>query len=176
MRHPLTILAVVLTMSSASLAHTAASGNLTSTLLRLDGIGPLHLGMTRQAALATGWLAQRAPGCELAGTPRPITYRLTGAKAPAGITGTVEFDHGRLRTLAFTGGVRTASGVVVGRTTAKQMVARYRASGLGASARYDSAFQATFVTVRRNGRQVIGGLAEKGSLTILGIPYVPVCE
>ena len=176
MRRALALLVVVASSSASALAYPSVEGQTTSTLLRLDGIGPLRLGMTRQAALSSGWLAHRAPGCELAGTPRPITYRLTGAKAPLGIAGTAEFDHNRLQTLSFTRGVRTAQGVEVGHTTAKQMVARYRTAGFGASARFDTTFQATFVTIRRNGKQVIGGLAERGPLSILGIPYVPVCE
>jgi hypothetical protein len=147
-----------------------------TTPLRLNGIGPLHLGMTRQAALASGWLAQRKPGCELGGPPLPITYRLTGATAPKGVRGTAEFTGNRLRTLAFTGGVRTATGVEPGRTSAAGMVARYRAAGFAASSRYDDVFVGTFVTVKRNGKQVIGGFAEGGKVSILGIPFVPVCE
>jgi hypothetical protein len=147
-----------------------------TTALRLNGVGPLHLGMTRQAALATGWLAQRKPGCELGGPPLPITYRLTGSSAPRGIKGTAEFTGNRLRTLAFTGGVRTATGVEPGRTSAAGMVVRYRAAGFAASSRYDDVFAGTFVTVKRTGHQVIGGFAEGGRVTSLGIPFVPVCE
>jgi hypothetical protein len=132
--------------------------------------------MTRQAALATGWLAQRKPGCELGDPPLPITYRLTGARAPSGLKGTAEFTGNRLRTLAFTGGVRTATGVEPGRTSAAGMVARYRAAGFAASSRYDDVFVGTFVTVKRNGKQVLGGFAEGGKVTSLGIPFVPVCE
>lgn len=147
-----------------------------TTQLRLNGIGPLSLGMTRKAALSTGWLAQRKPGCELGGPPLPITYRLTGASAPKRIKGTAEFTGNRLRTLAFTGGVRTATGVEPGQTSAAGMVSRYRAAGFSASSRYDDVFVGTFVTVKRGGKQVIGGFAEGGKVTSLGIPFVPVCE
>lgn len=153
---------------------TAAGGPAT-TVLRLDGIGPLHLGMTRTAAVATGWLAGRSPGSPLSGTP-PITYRFTGAKAPRAIKGTAEFAGNRLTALSFTRGVRTSTGVTVGRTTAARMVARYRAAGFTASARFESTFQGTFVRVRRHGHDVVGGFADAGAVTIVAVPTVSVCE
>lgn len=166
-------LAAALFASFASLAPAATPA---VAVLRLDGIGPLRLGMTREAARATGWLAQRRTGCPLGGPPLPITYRLAGPKAPRGIEGTAEFAGERLRSIALTRGVRTAAWVEVGRTSVRQMVLRSREAGLGARSRYDSTFAGTFVTVGRNGRQVLGGFAEAGVVTVLGIPYVPVCE
>jgi hypothetical protein len=136
---------------AASLAAAPSAG--AATVLHLDGVGPLRLGMTRTAALATGWLANRAPGCELA-SPRPITYRLTGRRAPSGIRGVAQFDGGRLTNLSFTRGVRTVAGVTVGRTTTARMVARYRALGFRATARFVPTFAGTFVTVRRRGDDV----------------------
>ena len=159
-----------------AIATSSATGSTTPTRLRLDGIGPLHLGMTRQAALATGWLAHRSPGCELAGPPRPIAYRVNGPNAPKGVLGTAEFTGNRLRALAFTGGVMTAVGIEVGHSTAPQMVTRYRAAGFTAGSHYDATFQETFVTVRRGGRQRIGGLAEHETIDVLAIPAVTVCE
>ena len=156
-------------------APATAAGGPATTVLRLDGIGPLHLGMTRTVALATGWLAGRRSGCPLGGTP-PITYRFTGAKAPKAIKGSAEFADGRLTTLSFTRGVRTSTGVTVGRTTTARMVARYRAAGFTASARFVSTFQGTFVRVRRHGRDVVGGFGEGSVVTIVAIPAVPVCE
>jgi hypothetical protein len=102
-------------VGAALWAPATAAGGPATTVLRLDGIGPLRLGMTRTAALATGWLAGRSPGCPLGGAP-PITYRFTGANAPKGIKGSAEFADGRLTTLSFTRGVRTSTGVTVGRT------------------------------------------------------------
>src|SRR3954468_1395801 len=108
---------VLAAVAGAALGVPAiAAGGVSTTVVRLDGIGPLHLGMARSAALATGWLAERRPGCPLGGTP-PITYRLTGPKAPGAIRGSAEFENHRLRTLSFTRGVRTSTGVTVGRTT-----------------------------------------------------------
>jgi hypothetical protein len=146
-----------------------------TTVLRLDGIGPLHVGMSRTAALGTGWLAERSPGCPLGGTP-PITYRFTGPRAPKAIRGSAEFENGRLTTMSFTRGVRTSTGVTVGRTTTARMVARYRAAGFAASARFDSTFQGTFVRVRRHGRDVVGGFGEGRVVSIVAIPAIAVCE
>jgi hypothetical protein len=169
---------VLAALAGAALGVPAvAEAGPSTTVLRLDGIGRLHLGMTRTAALATGWLAERRPGCPLGGTP-PITYRFTGPKAPRAIRGSAEFEDNRLTTLSFTRGVRTSTGVTVGRTPTARMVARYRTAGLGftASARYESTFQGTFVRVRRHGRDVVGGFAEGSVLTIIAIPMVAVCE
>ncbi len=167
---------VLAAVASATLGVPAiAAGGPATTVLRLDGIGPLRLGMTRTAALATGWLAGRSSGCPLGGTP-PITYRFTGPKAPRAISGSAEFDNDRLSTMSFTRGVRTSTGVTVRRTTTARMVARYRAAGFTAAARFQSTFQGTFVRVRRHGRDVVGGFADGRVLTILAIPAVAVCE
>src|SRR3954464_5901639 len=173
---PVRVLFLVVASAAALLAAGAVPAGAATPVRPLDGIGPLKLGMTRTAALATGWLSNRSPGCELAGPPRPITYRLHGANAPAGLRGTADFRRGRLRNLSFTRGVRTGRGVTVGRTTTSRMVATHRRAGFGALARFDSVFRGTFVTVRRNGRQVLGGFTSGSVLEILAIPVVPVCE
>src|SRR4051794_19400411 len=147
-----------------------------ATTLRLDGIGPLHRGMTRADALATGWLTDRRRGCELGGPPVPIVYRLAGPKAPSGLRGTAEFSRGHLRTIAVSRGARTVTGVTAGRSTIGEMVARYRSAGYDAGARYDSTFQGTFVTVKQHGREVLSGFARKNVVGVLAIPFVPVCE
>jgi hypothetical protein len=166
----LAVLAAVALWSPAS-----AAGGPGTTVVRLDGIGPLQLGMTRTAAVATGWLAGRSSGCPLGGTP-PITYRLTGPQAPKAVRGTAEFADGRLTTLSFTRGVRTSTGVTVGRTTTARIVARYRAAGFSASARFERTFQGTFVRVRRHGRDVVGGFGEGRVVSIVAIPAIAVCE
>jgi hypothetical protein len=175
MGHRNSLLVVAAIAGSALAVQPPAASPASTTVLRLDGIGPLHLGMTRTAALATGWLADRGSGCPLGGTP-PITYRFTGAKAPKGTKGSAEFSDGRLRALSFTRGVRTSTGVTVGRTTTARMVARYRAAGFTASASFVSTFQGTFVRVKRHGRDVVGGFGEGSVVTIVAIPTIPVCE
>lgn len=132
--------------------------------------------MTRSAALATGWLADRTSGCELGGPPLPIDYAFTGPKAPAAVKGTAEFTRGRLTSMAFSRGVTTTKGVRVGVSTIARMVAAYRSAPFHASSRFDSTFVGTFVTVRRGSRTVMGGFAEKKIVTVIGIPFVPVCE
>jgi hypothetical protein len=163
------LLAVVVLAVSAATATA-------SPRLRGDGIGPLKLGMTRTAAVATGWLAHRSLGCELAGPNRPIVYKLVGAKAPKGVRGTAEFEQGRLRNLSFTKGVHTRAGVVVGKTTTALMVKDYRVFGFKATAQFMSVFNGTFVFVKRKGHFLIGGFAAHRVVTTLAIPVVPVCE
>jgi hypothetical protein len=150
-----------------------------ATLVRLDGLGPLKLGMSRMTALDTGWLGTKSTGCKLGGKPYPITYSLTGAKAPKGIKGSAEFQQGKLANMSFTGGVRTATGVVPGTTSWPSMVERYREAGYKVGARYDSTFVGTFVTVKRRkgGDSVMVGFAEKGkAVGTIGVPYIPLCE
>src|SRR3954452_7113205 len=174
---PVRVLFLVVASAAALLAAGAVPAGAATTVMRLDGIGPLKLGMTRTAALATGWLANRQPGCELE-SPRPIDYRFSGPNAPRGLHGTADFQGGKLRALSFTGGARTATGVTVGRTTTARMVARYRSVGFAASAQFVSTFGGTFVRVRRRpgGADVIGGFARRRTGTVLAIPGVPGCE
>jgi hypothetical protein len=175
MRRLSSVLVLAAITDAALVVPANAAAPPSTTVLRLDGIGPLQLGMTRTAALGTGWLAGRRPGCPLGGTP-PITYRFTGPKAPRAIRGSAEFENNRLSTLSFTRGVRTSTGVTVARTTTARMVARYRTAGFTASARFESTFQGTFVRVRRHGRDVVGGFGEGGIVTIIAIPAVAACE
>jgi hypothetical protein len=147
-----------------------------ATVLRLDGIGPLKLGMTRMAALDTGWLSNRQTGCKLGGPPYPITYRLDGASAPTAITGSAEFVSGKLQAVVAEKGVRTSTGVVPGKTTWPSMVTRYRNAGYKVSARYDDVFQVTFIHVKRKGEAVMTGIAEKQVVNMLGVPFIPLCE
>jgi hypothetical protein len=166
--------AFALVVVLACLLGPASSAGAAATLLRLDGIGPLKLGMTRAAAVNTGWLSDRAPGCELA-SPRPITFLFTGRKAPRGLRGSAQFDRGRLSVLSFSRGVRTRVGVRIGAPTGR-MVSKYRNAGFAASSMFSPTFAGTFVTVKRGGRQVLGAFAKGGHVKNLAIPAVPVCE
>jgi hypothetical protein len=165
---------VLVSILSAGLAAPAVGA--APVTLRLNGIGPLKLGMTRAAAVSTGWLAHRGTGCELGGKPFPVTYRLSGAKAPNGVSGTAQFVQGRLQVLSFSKGARTRAGVAVGQTTTGRMVNAYRQAGFSASARFDPVFGGTFVTVKRHARNVIMGFAQHGVVISLGIPFIPVCD
>ncbi|WP_156818422.1 hypothetical protein [Cyanobium gracile] len=153
-----------------------ADGRGSSPVLRLDGIGPLRLGMSRAEAVATGWLSDPGPGCELGGPPLPVVYKLKGPKAPAGIVGTVEFDRGTLRVLAFSAGVRTSFGVAIPGGTVGDLLKSARTAGLSATSVYDETFAGRFVTVTRGGQQVLGAFAEQSAITTIAVPYVPVCE
>jgi hypothetical protein len=165
----------LLLLSTACLLGAGATAS-ASTLLRLDGIGPLKLGMTRTAAVGTGWLAHRGRGCELGGPPIPITYRLAGRRAPSGLAGSVQFDRGRLRNVTVTAGARTAVGVRVGRTTAVGMGRLYHRAGFAAHVHADSVFQTTFVDVTRAGRFAIQGATTGPKVTVLGVPTLELCE
>ncbi len=182
MRRLLVIPCLLVTVGLAAFAGPANPASATSvgttsvSTLRLDGIGPLKLGMTRAAAVKTGWLSHRGTGCELGGPPLPITYRLRGAAAPKGLSGVAEFNGGKLTSLDFRKGVRTAAGVVVGTTTAAQMVSRYKARGFTAKATFSSLFGGTFVDVKKNGARVIGGFATGKVVTDLAIPGIQTCE
>ena len=147
-----------------------------SSELRLDGVGPLDLGMNVTTALNTGWLAGRASGCDLGGNA-PVTYRLAGPRAPSGLLGTIEFADGRLDDMWFTAGVHTALGTTTGRTTDAQMVSEYVSAGYDASATYDPVF-GTFVAVKSRGRLALEALSTGHArvVTILAIPSVPVCD
>jgi hypothetical protein len=161
--------------AAAAATAPAAAGSAARTTLRLDGIGPLTLGMKRSAAVRTGWLADRARGCPLAGPAAPVTYGFTGPSAPGGLRGNAEFQSGRLRTLSFTGGVRTELGVIFG-GRAGRMVEKYRHAGFTVSSQFEKPLQGTFVTVKRKRRQVLGAFAKHGVIKSLGVPAVPVCE
>lgn len=167
----------LLALAGAVLVGLLAPGSAAAlATLHLDRLGPLRLHMTRTAALDTGWLSNRGPGCELGGPPLPIVYRLRGPRAPRGVVGSAEFSRGRLTGLAVTRGVRTALGIRAGRSTVGTMVSRYRRAGYSVSAHYMDTFQATFVSVRRGARYVLGGYARGRIVTMLGIPFIPVCE
>lgn len=167
--------ATVLIAVAGALIGVAARPAAGSTVLGMQHVGPLHLGMTRTAALSTGWLAHRGRGCEL-GSPVPVTYRIDGRRAPDGVRGVAEFDGGRLANLSFSAGVRTTAGVRIGVTTPARMASRYRKAGLSAHAEYIDTFGGTFVNVRKGGSPVIGAFAMGPLITMLAIPIVPVCE
>jgi hypothetical protein len=133
--------------------------------------------MTRAAAVKTGWVSDRAKGCELA-SPRPLVYQLNGRDAPDALQGFVYFVNDRLTGFDLTTGVETATGVRPGKTTVSQMISRYRKAGFTASKRYDSTFDATFVTVKRKRRTVIEGFAIRKQKRVrdLSIPFTALCD
>ncbi|WP_026910652.1 hypothetical protein [Patulibacter minatonensis] len=149
----------------------------TPTTLGTTAVGPLKLGMSRSAAVKTGWLSNRGTGCPLGGKPYPITYALKGSKAPSGLRGTVEFVGGKLNVMTFTKGVRTTTGVTVG-TTTSAMVAKSKAAGFKAKLEPSETFGGTFVHVTKGGDDVLAGFAEGSGKRVgqLGIPTIPVCD
>ena len=164
----------ILLTTLAAAAAVAAPAQ-AATTLRLDGIGPLKLGMTRAAAVKTGWLSHKALGCELA-RPRPVVYGLDGGNAPRSLKGSLIFESGRLTRISITSGARTKLGVTPGKTTVRRMISVYRRAGYRVSRRYDEGFRATFITIQRRGQQVLSGFAERRVVNRVSIPFTPVCE
>src|SRR5689334_19406987 len=101
MAHPRRLL---LLLAAVALFAVPAAATAATPLLRLDGIGPLKLGMKQSAAVNTGWLGRKfRSGCDAAGNPP--SYHITGHNAPKGIRATAEFVGGRLNNISFTRGV-----------------------------------------------------------------------
>ena len=162
-------------IAAALLAPSGAQAASPQTL-RLDGVGPLALGMSRADAVATGWLSDRGRGCPLGGRPYPVTYRLRGAEAPRGLAGGVEFQDGRLAVMSFRRGVRTEAGITVAKTRLSRFVSAYDALGFDASSAFSATFDGTFAMAEDDGVPVLGAFGRSKVVQELAIPYVPVCE
>jgi hypothetical protein len=148
-------------------------------VLRLDGIGPLKLGMSGAAALKTGWLDTRkpTPGCQLAPPPHSKIYRLSGPRLPAGVKGSAEIGGGKLITLVLDAGVATDTGVKLGTSTVTEMTAAYRKAGFEVDAAPDEVFQTTFVNVVKDKRMVLAGSApDSETIESLATPTFMLCE
>ncbi len=152
----------------------AASAAPAPTVIRLDGIGPLRIGMTQKQAVATGWLSTRMPGCSLE-SPQPVMYRLNGRRAPKALTASATFQAGKLRSIRIDAGGRTKLGIAPGRTTVRAMVAVYRRAGFRVSNRWDEVFQVKFIDARRAGRS-IAGLAAGTVVESIWVPFVETCD
>jgi hypothetical protein len=159
---------------TAAVLTATAAGSAATPLMRLDGVGPVKLGMTRSAAVSTGWLANKTLGCELA-SPRPVVFQFTGPKAPAGLKGSASFVGGKLVNVSFRRGVRTRLGIRPGVSTAGAMVRAYRRGGFWVTSVFDSTFQARFVTATRGGRS-IAAVAGRAVIDTLAVPRIEVCE
>ena len=46
----------------------------------------------------------------------------------------------------------------------------------GAGAKYEDTFRATFVTVKKDGEQVLSGFATGKRLSVLSLPFTSTCE
>lgn len=148
------------------------------TTIRLDGIGPLRLGMTRRAATATGWLRSSSETCNDRAGALPQVMRADGPRAAPAVNLSAYFRsgaNGKLTHLMFSGGARTELGIRPGVSTAAQMIARYRRAGFAVRSSYSRDYGGTFVEARRHGKLVMTGLAPgrvgaRRALTIVAIP------
>lgn len=168
-------LRILIGAAATVVALTAtAAGNAATPLMRLNGTGPVKLGMTRAAAVSTGWLAHKTLGCELA-SPRPVVFQFNGPKAPAGLKGSASFVGGRLVNISFRSGVRTRLGIRPGVSTTGAMVRAYRQGGFRVTNVFDPVFQARFVTATRGGRS-IAAVASSAVIDTIAVPRIEVCE
>src|SRR4029078_2849143 len=72
---------LITALTAAAVVAAPAHG---ATLVRLDGIGQLKLGMSRMAALDTGWLGARSTGCRLGGKTQPHDHKTDRDKGAHG--------------------------------------------------------------------------------------------
>lgn len=116
----------------APAAAAAARRAPSNTTLRLDGIGALRLGMTRNTAYKTGLIRTHSETCLDRKKPLPISYGSDGPKAAPGSRFTAYFKggrNGRLTHILATAGVRTELGIRPGVSTVSQLTKAYRRAG-----------------------------------------------
>ncbi len=160
---------------AATIAGAAPAGAASApTRVRLDGVGPITLGMTRADAAKTGWLSNPHRNCPDKGTVAN-GYELHGAKAPGGLGASVAFAGGTLRAISLEKGARTQTGVTVGVSTLTRMASAYRAAGYQVKAKRYPTVGGTYVTVRRKGIIVVQGFGTGKLVQTLGLPFIPVC-
>ena len=70
-------------VSMLLLLAAGTAGATAPATLRTDGIGPLHLGMTQAAGVATGWLGKRGTGVLAASSPGVSIEQDTVTMPPA---------------------------------------------------------------------------------------------
>lgn len=84
---------------------------------RLSGqaLGPIELGMSRRAALATGWLGDAQETCSdiIGGGAEPgeYSYELDGEQSPGSLSGQVEFFDDRVTMIQVNSEVELPNGV-----------------------------------------------------------------
>ena len=151
---------------SCEIAAAAAAGRITSA-----GAGPVRLRRTYQSLRAGGALGKVRPGCELGGP------RTRSAPLRAPLKGSVELTLGsprRVAAITVRGGA-TARGVGIGATSAAIREAFPRATF---DHRSDATFGLTFARVPKGagGRLEFGVDTKTKTVTVIGIPRIPVCD
>ena len=166
---------------AAAAARRAPSG----TTLRLDGIGPLRLGMTRNAAYKTGVIRSHSDTCLDRKKPLPISYGSDGPRVAPGAKFISYFRggrNGRLTHIFASSGVRTQLGIRPGVSTAPEMIRAYRRAGYTVRSRTRRDFAGvTFLDVLSRGRVVMtavtnGTARSKTPVLGIGIPSYFDCR
>ena len=170
---------------SAPDAVVAARRTASPTTLRLDGIGPLRLGMSRNSAYAFGLLRSSTETCLGAKPPLPVSYASDGPRATPGVRFTAYFTGGRngkLTHVMVYDGARTELGIRPGVSTAAQMIARYKRAGYTVKTEWRGDLGATFVNVTRRGKPVMTGMvnarlsAKRTPLFLVAVPSYFGCR
>lgn len=149
------------------------------TTIRLDGIGPVRVGMKLRAVEATGWIRSTAETCFGGSVPLPTVSHSDGPRAAPGVSFGAYFRgrgaNSTLTNIMFASGARTELGIRPGVSTAAQMVARYRRAGFTVRTTYLREYGGTFVDVVRRGKVVMTGFAQGrlGDRRALGVLAIP---
>ncbi|MEA2407400.1 MAG: hypothetical protein QOE69_1519 [Thermoleophilaceae bacterium] len=165
---PACLVAVVAAAIAAPpVAHDAAAAKITPT--RVDGV---HLGDTHADLRARGKVGKLRPGCELGG---PNTR---GAKLLAPLKGGVDYTQTSPRkvdSIFVTGGAK-ARGVGIG---AKIPAIKAKFPNATVDHSTDQVFQLTLVQTpeRPNGGRITFGVSTQTKrTTIIGVPFIAVCD
>jgi hypothetical protein len=136
------------------------------------GLGRLQLDMTLDEAKATRSIGPTHPGCELGGPGEFVAALRTG------VEGTVYFNDGVLTAIVVRAGAATAAGVGPGSTL--QEIKSVYALGYDVAVDHgtDETFGATFVSVKRSGRDLFGFDVDTATQRArsLAIPSLRTCE
>lgn len=165
------------TTSAPATSTTAPAG--ATPVLTGQGLGPLSLGQSLDAAKATGWVGTDIGTCELAGDPPPGTYgfRLDGAGAPDGLDATISVVDDKVATIVVRGGAEMANDVAIGPFGAWTPDLAIKALNL---ADYEIAYETIFEPNDLAKVTSPGGDHYELSLTTAGVdvavPHIEACE
>ena len=163
---------VTTTTTSTAVLPLITTTTAAPTIVTERGLGKLQLDMTLDEAKATRSIGPTHPGCELGGPGEFVAALKTG------VEGTVYFNDGVLTAIVVRAGAATAAGVGPGSTL--QEIKSVYALGYDVAVDHgtDETFGATFVSVKRSGRDLFGFDVDTATLRArsLAIPSLRTCE
>jgi hypothetical protein len=166
-----TLVAVGAAGVQANAAPSATASDAAVARITQTGVGAVKLGATLTSLRAHHLVGKLVKGCELAG-PSARSARLT-----APLKGSVDFTLSaprKVTDIEVTGGAR-ARGVGVG-AKIPAIEAAFPKAKVDHST--DRMFGLTFVTIPRNGggKLQFAVSTQTHKVTLIGIPFIPVCE